>query len=68
MAKERQQTLATGGGQPAARNPILDIAEFVELLEVIKFSAVGRPAAYDADDIRQITYAAYDNDQPFDIN
>lgn len=68
MAKERQETLATGGGQPAARNPMLDIAEFVELLEVSRFSAVGRPAAYDADDIRQITHAAYGNDEPFDIN
>lgn len=52
VAKERQQTMATGGGQAPARNPILDVPEFVELLEIIRFSATGRPAAYDADDLQ----------------
>lgn len=49
LAKERQQAMATGGDQASARNPMLDVPEFVELLEIIRFSATGRQALYDND-------------------
>lgn len=62
IAKERQQTMATGGGQPVTPNPILAVPEFMELIEYIRFSACGRPPQYDND------CKAPDEEQLYDID